>query len=75
MGRTRVDEGTKLKRLLANCNGKAETCDETCSLIRPELGYTKARQLLNDRFGNDYKISEAWAKRVTEGGPNKAKYC
>ena len=30
-------------------------------------GYAKARALLKERFGDDYKISQMWVKKVTEG--------
>ena len=35
--------------------------------MRPLAGYAKARVLLKERFGDDYKISEMWVKKVTEG--------
>ena len=36
-------------------------------MISPEIGYCRARQLLKARFGNEYIISDAWVKKVTEG--------
>jgi hypothetical protein len=71
VGRTSVDDGAKLHRLLEYCKGKAEKMLRPCSLMTPDIGYVKARQLLKDRFGNYHKISEAWVRKVTEGGPIK----
>ena len=34
--------------------------------MSPSAGYAKARVLLKERFGDDYKISEMWVKKVTE---------
>lgn len=34
----------------------------------PELGYTKARRLLKERFGDNFVIAELWIDRLTEGG-------
>ena len=33
----------------------------------PAQGYRRARELLRSRFGNDYQISEAWVRKLTEG--------
>ena len=35
--------------------------------MSPSAGYAKARAQLKERFGDDYKISEMWVKKVTEG--------
>ncbi|XP_072173108.1 uncharacterized protein [Diadema setosum] len=35
--------------------------------MHPDDGYLHARTLLADRFGNNYKVSDAWIKKVTEG--------
>ena len=32
--------------------------------MSPSAGYAKARALLKDRFGDDYKISEMWVHRA-----------
>lgn len=71
VGRTRVDDGAKLNRLLEYCKGKAAKVLRPCCLMKPEEGYIKARQLLKERFGNEYKIAESWVKKITEGAPIK----
>ena len=35
--------------------------------MSPSAGYARARALLKERFGDDYRISEMWVKKVTEG--------
>ena len=37
--------------------------------MEPELGYTEARRLLLQRFGNQFTIAKAWIDKVTKG-PN-----
>ncbi|KAJ8027040.1 hypothetical protein HOLleu_32065 [Holothuria leucospilota] len=36
--------------------------------MKPSEGYKRALQLLKERFGNEYQISEAWVKKITSGG-------
>ena len=40
--------------------------------MSPREGYARARQLLNDRFGNEYVVAEAWVDKVISGDPMKA---
>ena len=62
-----TDPNAKLLRLLQYCTGKAKRVIQCCSAIDPEVGYPKAKNLLKERFGNDYVIAEAWMEKVTEG--------
>ena len=71
VGRTAVDDGSKLNRLFEYCTGKAVKVIQPCALMNPRDGYAKARQMLADRFGNEHQISEAWIQKVTEGSPVK----
>ena len=71
VGGTMVDDGAKLNRLLEYTTGRAAKVLKPCGLMKPNLGYAKARQLLKDRFGNDYMISEAWVNKVADGTPIK----
>ena len=64
---TSVPDGTKLASLFEYCTGKAAKVIKPCALMQPFEGYRKARQLLQERFGNDYTISEAWIHKVTQG--------
>ena len=38
----------------------------------PEEGYRRARELLHERFGNKFTISQSWVTKVTDGPPIKA---
>ena len=57
--KTRVDDGAKLSRLLQFCKGKAAEVLKPCHEMKPEIGYKRARQLLKERFGNEWRISQA----------------
>ncbi|KAK4329183.1 hypothetical protein Pmani_000412 [Petrolisthes manimaculis] len=66
VGCTSADSAYKLNRLLQYCTGKALKVIECCAMMKPDEGYHKARQLLKERFGNDYQISEAWIKKIVD---------
>ena len=66
--KTRVDDGAKLSRLLQSCKGKAAEVLKPCHEMKPEIGYKRARQLLKERFGNEWRISQAWIKKISIGG-------
>ena len=36
--------------------------------MRPERGYARARQLLKDRFGDEFIIAELWGQRLLNAG-------
>ena len=67
VGNTSVDDNVKLNRLLHYCTGDALAVIHSCVVMEPKAGYQKARELLRDRFGNDYRISECWVQKLTEG--------
>ncbi|XP_064639787.1 uncharacterized protein LOC135495255 [Lineus longissimus] len=67
VGRAHVEDNAKLNRLLQYCKGKALTVIECCAMMDPSRGYVKARSLLQERFGSNYVIAEAWISKVTEG--------
>ena len=62
-----VSNSTKLNILVEHCTGKAAKIIQCCVLMSPEEGYWKARQLLAERFGNEYTISEAWIQKLASG--------
>ena len=64
VGNEPVSDSAKLNRLLQYCMGEALKVNSCCA-VKP--AYAKARSLLKERFGNDYKISEIWINKVTEG--------
>ena len=68
---TAVSEAVKLNRLFELCKGKALTLIKPCAVMNPVEGYSKARTLLAERFGNEYVIAEAWVTRIIDGSPIK----
>jgi len=59
-----INAAAKLSRLQQYCTGKVIDC---CSIMEPEVGYRRARELLKDRFGNEYRISEGWIDKMISG--------
>lgn len=45
---------------------------KSCLSMKDEEGYLKARQLLKERYGQDYKIATSYIERVTNGPPIKS---
>ena len=58
------DPSSKLARLMQLCAGEAARVIQGCTLMRPERGYVRARQLLKDRFGDEFLIAELWGQRL-----------
>ena len=67
IGNAAIDDSAKLNRLFQYCKGEALKVIKCCAVMQPSEGYAKARALLKERFGNDYRISETWVRKVTEG--------
>ena len=44
---------------------------ECCLLMDPKVSYIRARQLLKQRFGDNFRVSNAWVSKVTGGPPVK----
>ena len=63
------DDGARLARLIHLCKGEAGRAIRCCSLMNPELGYARARRVLEQRFGDKHTITELWIKRLNDGGP------
>nr|XP_027224811.1 uncharacterized protein LOC113817011 [Penaeus vannamei] len=57
----------KLTRLLQSCTGRAAKAVACCNRMNSEDGYKKALDILQQRFGNELYIKEAWLRKVTEG--------
>ena len=62
------DDGARLARLIHLCKGEAGKAIRCCSLMNPELGYARARRILEQRFGDRHTITELWIKRLNDGG-------
>ena len=67
IGSVAIDNSAKLNRLFQYCKGEALKVIKCCAVMSPSAGYARARALLKERFGDDYRISEMWFKKVTKG--------
>ena len=67
IGSAALDDSAKLNRLFQYCKGEAFKVIKCCAVMSPSKGYARARVLLKERFRDDYKISEMWVRKVTEG--------
>ncbi len=70
---TQLSATHKLNCLMQHCTGKAANVIQSCALMDPSQGYSKARSLLQKRFGDDYVIAKAWINKITCGPPSQAK--
>ena len=66
-----ISDSAKLNRLFELCKGTAREVILPCALGDPSDGYAEARELLKERFGDSYVISEAFIDKLTSGGPIK----
>ena len=64
VGRTISDPSSKLARLMQLCTGEAARVIQGCTLMSPERGHVRARQLLKDRYGDEFMIAELWGQRL-----------
>ena len=67
--RNASDESEKLTFLLQYCSGAARNAIKSCVSMDPLLGYQTAKALLEDRFGNPFKVATAYLNEVTNGPP------
>ena len=56
------DPSSKLARLVQLCTGEAARVIQGCTLMHPERGYVRARQLPKDRYGDEFVIAELWGQ-------------
>ncbi|XP_063968669.1 uncharacterized protein LOC135157358 [Lytechinus pictus] len=64
---TLVEDRTKLTRLLHYCKGEPKRLLSPCLLMPTMQGYSTAKHLLQERYGNPVIITEAWVKKITNG--------
>ena len=57
----------KLTLLIQLCTGKAKQAIEHCAAMDPMEGFTRARAILSDRFGNEFLIAEKWIGKIVNG--------
>ena len=57
----------RLYYLIQYTSGPAQDLMKSCLSINPEQGYTEARRLLKERYGQEYRIAAAHVRTLTEG--------
>ena len=67
----------RLQRLIQHCSGNGEEVIMSCGMMNADEGYPKAKKLLEERFGDKYKVTNAWIRQLSEepvlkGGDRKA---
>ena len=62
-----VNSSSKLSLLLQYTSGRARAVIRCCDLMNPDMGYRRARELLQEQFGNSFIITETWIDQVTNG--------
>ncbi|PFX17955.1 hypothetical protein AWC38_SpisGene17711 [Stylophora pistillata] len=66
-----ASESEKLMYLLQYTSGAANDTIKCCLVMDPSLGYQRARELLQERFGHPFTIASKYVTRLTEGPPLK----
>ena len=67
-----TDESRRLQLLIHYCSGKAKKVVESCVLLEPDQGYEEAKKLLVERFGDKFKVTNSWIRKVSDGAVIKA---
>ena len=66
-----IDTATKLNCLHRDLTGQAKMMVEYTNSMDPEMGYPEALRVLEDQFGNKFRISQAWVQKIMERPPIK----
>lgn len=56
----------RLQYLLQYTSGQPHELVKSCIHMEPSVGYTKAKQMLKEFFGDDFKIAEAYIKEALD---------
>ena len=49
------------------CTGKAKETVKCCGMMSGKDGYSKAKKVLEERFGEKYVVSNAWIEKLSQG--------
>ena len=60
----KVDDAAKLSVLLQNCVGPARKMLYCTELMAPETGYKRALEILEERYGDKFEISQKWVEKI-----------
>ena len=67
------DSATRLNLLISSCAGEAKESIVNCIMCdSPDVGYWKARHILEENFGQIGGVINAYVKKLTEGPPIKS---
>ncbi|XP_078372656.1 uncharacterized protein LOC144656297 [Oculina patagonica] len=66
-----ASESEKLMYLLQYTSGVANDTIKYCLVMDSSLGYQRARELLEERFGHPFTIASKYVTKLTEGPPLK----
>ena len=69
VGKTSLDDPTKLTHLFSATEGDAKNAIRGCILVEGGKGYAMAREILVNRFGNDHLVMERLIDDLRHGGP------
>ena len=64
VGSKNINAGEKIHYLKRYLDGDAKTCVDGLFLFNTETAYQRARQLLQQRYGSDFVISEAFREKL-----------
>ena len=67
MGAANLSVNKKLLYLVQHCQGEVKQLLEYCCLPDPENGYTKALNLLKEKYGRPNVIARSYLEKVTQG--------
>ncbi len=67
VGDDEIPVGRKLRLLLQYCKGEARAALEGCEVITDlKAAYSKAREILKRRFGDEYTVAQAFIKKIQD---------
>ena len=67
IGHKMEDEGLKLNYLIQFCKEEARDAIEGCVILDPREGYSKARDILQRRFGRPHTIARTMLQEIATG--------
>ena len=62
-----ADDRSKLTHLLNHLSGEAFTAVQTCTIMNASAGYARAREILKERYGNSYVVSQSLLHELRHG--------
>ena len=58
------DDIAKLVLLLQYCRGPVRKFIEPCALMSASAGYARARDKHKERFGDEFRVTDAWIQKL-----------